>query len=395
MNFKSWRSSGFTLIELLVVIAIIAVLIGLLLPAVQSAREAARRIQCVNNLKQIGLGLHNYHSTVGSFPPGRMKPYLGNFSGSTTGVCYKGGLSVHLHIMPYMEGANLANAFNFQTGRLRFSPPSGPPDCQDNFTVYATKTTLFLCPSDSDVNISTATPLGAVTYSVNSYRYNAGATICQSTSWDDSGGTQDPWTTNCSADVNGARGGLFYEEGVRSIASITDGTSNTAAFAERGHGSLLPPAPNATTPGPFDVLRATNDSSPAARKNTQTTDNFYALCAQHNRLDGTIFGGNNPYHTDFGVDVGSPYNSSWHQTMYNHLFPPNGGGTLRDCDTGQSAIDSPNEAAIVSAGSLHPGGANILLADGSVRFIKSTIAQNIWQGLGTIKGGEVLSADQY
>jgi prepilin-type N-terminal cleavage/methylation domain-containing protein/prepilin-type processing-associated H-X9-DG protein len=390
LRSKALRKSGFTLIELLVVIAIIAVLIGLLLPAVQSAREAARRIQCVNNLKQIGLGLHNYHSAAGSFPPGRMKPYLGVAPGLPSGPCWKGGLSAHLHIMPYMEGSNLANAFNFATGRFRV-PPSGDPNCPQNLTVVITKNNMFLCPSDTDPGISLpTTSFGSVATSVCNYRYNAGATICQSTAWDDNGGKVDPWSTNCSADVNGPRAGLFFEEGVRSIASVTDGTSNTAAFAERAHGSLTTPAVGAT-PGRFDVLRAF-DASVAGRKQTQTTDIFYGACTQNNRVDGATF---NNYHTDFGVDIGAPYYASWHQTMYNHLFPPNGGGTLRDCDTGQSAIDSPNEAAIVSAGSNHPGGANVLLTDGSVRFVKSTTAQRVWQAVGTINGGEVISADQY
>src|SRR5262245_37570793 len=201
IDMKVRSRSGFTLIELLVVIAIIGVLIALLLPAVQSAREAARRIQCTNNLKQIGIALHTYHSAANSFPPGRMKPYLGNFSGSVTGECYKGGIAVHMHIAPFMEGNNLYNAFNFAAGRFRV-PPSGPPNCPQNLTVVITKNTLFMCPSDPDPQFSVPNSLGTVAVSICSYRYNVGATICESTAWADSGATMDPWTTNCSADVN-------------------------------------------------------------------------------------------------------------------------------------------------------------------------------------------------
>jgi len=378
------RRRGFTLIELLVVIAIIAVLIGLLLPAVQSAREAARRIQCTNNLKQIGIALHTYHSAAGSFPPGRMKPYLGNFSGSLTGECYKGGISAHMHLAPYMEGTNLYNAFNFATGRFRV-PPSGPPNCPQNLTVNVTKNTLFMCPSDPDPSFTVANSLGTVAVSICSYRYNLGATVCESTAWEDSGATLEPWTTNCSADVNGARGGLFYEEGVRSVASVTDGTSNTGAFAERGIGDVA-----SAGISQFGVLKAAG-GGPADRTPTLTTDILFNQCVQNNSR-GAVFTG---VANDYGIDIGAPIYSSWHMTMYNHLLPPNGGGTLHDCNSGQSYIDSPNESSIVSAGSRHPGGANVLLADGSVRFAKSTIAQRVWQALGTIRGGEVISADAY
>src|SRR4051812_27456977 len=144
------RRSGFTLIELLVVIAIIAILIGLLLPAVQAAREAARRAQCVNNLKQIGIALHNYHDAAQAFPPGRMNPYLG-FRNGVGGLCWRGGIAVHVHILPFLEQANLANAFNFSMSRIRLVPPlgtSGPPDCAANLTVGTTQLSVWLCPSD-------------------------------------------------------------------------------------------------------------------------------------------------------------------------------------------------------------------------------------------------------
>ena len=138
---------GFTLIELLVVIAIIAVLIAMLLPAVQAAREAARRIQCVNNLKQIGLGLLNYEQAIGSFPIGSSKNLF-----SINPNVYAGphGLSAHAQLLPYLELSPIYNSINMCFGVAANQVPAGPI----NSTAYTTKVTLFMCPSDPNVGIN-------------------------------------------------------------------------------------------------------------------------------------------------------------------------------------------------------------------------------------------------
>ncbi|MDX2036379.1 MAG: DUF1559 domain-containing protein [Isosphaeraceae bacterium] len=360
------RRRGFTLIELLVVIAIIAVLIGLLLPAVQSAREAARRAQCTNNLKQIGLAMHNYHSSANTFPPGRLSPYLGNFAGSTTGECYQGGIAVHIHLAPYLEQAPMFNAWNFANSRVRTSTPL----CVANVTIIQMRSNVFICPSESRDPGVANTP-------INNYRYNIGATICQSVAFFDSGATQAPWTANCQAETAGARGGMFREEGPISIAMVSDGTSNTVAWSERSIGDA-----ETTSFGPGDVIRPEADQ----RNPGMTTDAFLALCT------GSLTPGtrHSPF---FGIGTGSQHYASIEHTMYNHIFTPN--AKNRDCNSGQSFHDSPNEFAILAARSYHPGGVNVVLADGSVRFVKDSTAASVWRAIGTRAGGEVVSADSY
>ena len=336
------RRTAFTLIELLVVIAIIAVLIALLLPAVQSAREAARRIQCVNNLKQMGLGLHNYESIAGALPP---QLVLG---GSGTTVTWYGGWSVHGRLLPFMEQGAMFNAINFA-----IDYESGP-----NLTVTALSLSVFLCPSEPQQQPGLA-PFGALA-GVTSYGFAMG-------DWYVWGGFQ-------GADNRGS----FVVNQSRRFADFTDGLSNTVMASEsktyqsyvRDCGSLskinnpnLVPAPNA------DPLSVAPE---------------YAGCSYKPKGGHTIW-------ADGHV----------HQSGFTTAWPPNkftpGGATkVEDVDlNGQrEKLGGPTYAA-VTARSYHPGGVNALFGDGSVRFVKSTINGNTWRALGTIRGGEVVSADAF
>ena len=199
---------GFTLIELLVVIAIIAVLIALLLPAVQAAREAARRIQCVNNLKQIGLGLLNYEQAIGSFPIGSSA----NLQTINPNV-YAGphGLSAHAQMLPYLELTTLYNSINMCFGVATAQVPAGPI----NSTAYSTKVTLFMCPSDPNVGIVASDCLVRLLVLL---RHDDNQSTIQ---------------------IKTGSTGLFTWWRSYGIQSCTDGTSNTIAFAENlvGDGS--------------------------------------------------------------------------------------------------------------------------------------------------------------
>ncbi|WP_435008607.1 DUF1559 domain-containing protein [Tundrisphaera lichenicola] len=318
--------SAFTLIELLVVIAIIAVLIALLLPAVQSAREAARRMQCVNNLKQIGLALHNYHDTVGTFPLGRTTPYDVSYSPLA-------------RFLPYMEQANLGNALNYSLGYNQLA----------NTTVLNTSLSLFLCPSD------TATQIPAGVGGGTNYRSNEGTSVVM---WY---GPSD--TTNVNAGMP-APNGLFFANLQCRIADVTDGTSNTAAFSEH-------------VIGDFSQTIST-DKSDTYRPGTYpaTPDEAVSLCKATDITNLTLQ----------GVSVvGSPWVYGYHSTSsYWHIGPPNS----RSCMFPPSRIST-------TANSRHPGGVNLLMTDGSARFVKDTVDIKAWRGLGTRNGGEVLSADQF
>jgi prepilin-type N-terminal cleavage/methylation domain-containing protein/prepilin-type processing-associated H-X9-DG protein len=347
---------GFTLIELLVVIAIIAVLIALLLPAVQAAREAARRLQCVNNLKQIGLGLHNYEQAIGCFPMGSSANLF-----SINPNVYAGphGLSAHAQMLPYLELTTLYNSINMCFGVAAGQFPAGPI----NSTAYGTNVALFICPSDPNAPLAVGgiEPGGPCDYSCSF------------------GTTTTPSTVQV---MTGSTGVFTWWRSYR-IQNCTDGTSNTIAFAETpvGDGSTANFSASSTifgiALGPAEVFDA-SANWPAVQAGLELCNAAYNSRSTANLANG----------------AGTRWmKGSADDTLFNTVVTPNSQVyPWASCTDWPSAA---HEIEISRATSSHPGGVNVLLADGSVRFIKNSINQATWWALGTKANGEVISSDSY
>ena len=348
------RRAGFTLIELLVVISIIGVLVALLLPAVQAAREAARRSQCSNNLKQLGLAVHNYVDTHGVFPLGSYKK--ANLI-TPCGITHEQSFLVNL--TPFFEQSNVFNAYNFGLHVYDYG----------NFTVHGVGLSTLWCPSDpkvdqaNDLSYIFGSPPTPFIMRYNSYKGNSGT-------WFSPGDADNPGDPNFNALLAQANG-IFHFYSQNSIASVTDGTSNTLLFAESAYGKL----------GGEDAL-------------------FFGWWTSGNYGD----------------------------VMFTSFYPLNP----------QRRVGLSNNTTTISidvfesaASSFHPGGANVVFADGSVRFLKDTISTapfdpatgaplaivaggtqcsagsaplysvkqggtlGVWQALSTRNGGETISASDF
>ncbi|HVX11115.1 MAG TPA: DUF1559 domain-containing protein [Pirellulales bacterium] len=345
--------NGFTLVELLVVIAIIGILVALLLPAVQAARESGRRTQCVNNLKQIGIGIQNYHDINKRLMFGKGPSYA--FPAGTPAYAR---WSQHAMLLPYIEQQALYNTLDFRYppatpgmgGVVAFMPAYANPGGQNN-VACTYQVPGFLCPSDG----SSPDPNWP---GQNNYVANQGSWLCDRLT------TTDP---NAIVSPNEVQTGVFAYLSAVPFADIKDGLSNTALFCEklRGTGS----------PNPQTDLFVVNGAA------ITSLAQMWQTCTNINPATAT------PLTSKWGYSWCMGENCC---TEYNHVAAPNS----YSCGGTGYAGTMSNMPMQVSPSSYHPNGVNLCMVDGSVKFINETIDLLTWQGVGTRKGGEAYNLPQ-
>jgi prepilin-type processing-associated H-X9-DG protein len=361
------------------VIAIIAVLISLLLPAVQSAREAARRSQCVNNLKQIGLAIHNYVSSTDALPPAG--------SSHITNGSPRNCFSMKVRILPYMEQQNVFNTVNFALDPEWSGPDNGINNMSSwqgaNITAKGARIASYLCPSDIR----------------KGNRNNRYASVFDTGGWH----PDISQTTNYCENNGGNRmlfggqpNGITYFHGstpdtlptqwglesqtrqTLGFANISDGLSMTAFWSEFVKADGEGPGDGADSLGMIYTAPINSNNNPVPG-NIYSSEYQNAQICQQSLV------------RDF----------SWHGERWTTQDPGRGGGywhtqlpNRKSCFYQDKAgVDSTTYQAILAAASSHPGGVNVLFGDGSVRFVKSSVAYNVWYGIGTRGGGEIVSSD--
>ncbi len=364
--------SAFTLVELLVVIAIIGVLVGLLLPAVQSARESARRLQCSNNLKQLGLAVANYESALRKYPL------------TTTGAtpssagCGNGFYSWLALILPFIEQQSLYNSIDFSTGMMDQCRLMASADYKGltisnrhvNARAAATVVPGFICPSDA---YSLTAALGTAQVAPGSYagnigwiRYTTGISGTDSPLMKHNGALPlvnphaiDPW-----------------QNGAISERDFADGLSNTTLIAERRINSGV------SIPGPFGPTM-----------NGQFDDSVLSFCAAFGSSRSlpswiTYCEGATPADPAYSIPHGKAWISGWTlaANLYTHVMPPN----RKNCHVYGGEDNGTN---VVTASSRHTGGVMVAFCDGHVQFISEGINLPTWWSLGSRNGGEVVSGE--